>query len=193
MKRFWFLFREIIKSKPFIISVTVLVLLIIGFFIANKYWLNQDDKKPASPPTSSRFILTSDEVTKKLESAPISGPLQYKFISIYTAPDSKAPKFIYYSTEFDNTRLIEMNDKILKELKDQGKIKDDDTSYSISYFDDEQVAKTYFTKITDKKTTDNDKNSMRKSYTATYVFSKAFEFSYIMKISSAQIIKDYSA
>lgn len=189
MMHYRLLLIKILKSKVFLIILAIAILVSVVFFTNGFGFLNTVKKAPKTP---APFIVTESEMAAKLAAAPSSGSLQYKFESTYTLPGSKSLKFNYYTTEYDDNRIIEMNDKVILELKKQGKIKDDTDSYSINYFSDEQVAKTYFVKLADKKTTDSDKKTMRKKYTATYVFSKAVGFDYIVKPDSAQIIKNYS-
>lgn len=179
--------KRIIGNKFFIIIVLLSVIGLVGF-ISVKQLVNQPTKKDAQP---DRFILTSDEINKKLSNAPNSGKPKYEFIDTYITPNRKTTQFIYYTVEFDDDRIIEMTDNILVDLKKSEKIDKDTNSFSISYFDDKDVARSYFKKIDNKKTPDSERFAMRKNYIATYVFSKDIDFSYIIKISSAKIIKKY--
>ncbi len=188
MKRFTIWLSQITKHKSFKI-VLVVAVVATSFWTTKGFSLLIEDKKPKEVFTP--FLMSERDNAAKLAAAPTSGPLQYSAVTTFNNPGSKSPKFVYYTTEYVDDRLIALNDKIITELKAAKKVNESTNSYSISYFDNKKVAKEYFEKLADKTTSPKDKSLMQKSYIATYVYSKQIGFSYVIKIGNSKIIKNY--
>lgn len=147
------------------------------------------------PPEPKRYsnptIITEEAELKIQENTPSTGPLHSEKIATYYSAGSSSPKFIYFTNERRDDRIIELTDQIIADLKASGQITDKTTTYSIDYFNDKTVAGTYFQKVNNPKTTTEEKLQLKVSYIATMVYAKNLGFHHIIRISTAKTIKSF--
>lgn len=147
---------------------------------------------PSKPNRYSNPTVINEAAELKLqESSPSSGPLQYEKVATYFAVGSSSPKFIYFTSERRDNRLIELTDQIIAELKINGQITEQTNSYTIAYFNDKTVASTYFPKVSDPKITTDERLKLKVNYIATMAYVKSFGFSQLIRVSTAKIIKSF--
>ena len=120
-----------------------------------------------------------------------SQPLIYEYITTRYNDDKSSPRFIYYTPESDEDRLIALNDKIISDLKNTGKITDQTNTYFIDYFNNKEIANTYNEKINDKSLTQISRIKLISSYTASMNYSKQMEINQLFLVSKAKILKQY--
>ena len=183
--------KKILTSKKFIfIACSVIIVIGICLFLLIPKKTAQTKKtetvKTAIKPSP---VVLSDKDEKIAESnSPTSGPLQYEYIDTYYSDGSKTPKFLYYTTERTDDRLINLNDAIIVDLKKSGKIDDNTPSYSIDMFNDKTIAKMYFSMVNNAITT-AEKLKLKNNYIAQYAFNKALKLKMLIKISTAKILR----
>ncbi len=186
--------RHIHKHKK---KTALLFVIIVALITATSLCIiipknKTQNKKTVSTNKQLIYKKTENNSVENLSlNAPTSGDLQYELVKTYYAGGSKAPRFIYYTPEFLDDRLIELNDLIIADLKQQGLIDENTKSYNIDYFNDKKVATIYFEKINDSKTSASEKLKLVGSYIAFMSFSKSPNVNQLFKISETQIIKKY--
>lgn len=186
--------KKIRKHKVISIILSVILVLIISISIAliiPRRDTTPKPKKLISTLTSKTSSATGVDETSKLDSSPSSGPLQYEALDTYYSPNSKIPKFIYVTSEYRDERLIELNDQVISELKSSKKIDDTTTSYSINYFNDKGLAQIYFDRVSSKTTSSSDKQILKNSYIASYIYSQKLDMNRLTKMQSLLVIKQY--
>lgn len=152
----------------------------------------QVDDTPTEPKRySSPTIITEQAELKIQENSPSDGPLQSEKVATYFGTEGSSPKFIYFTNERRNERLIALTDQIIADLTASGQITDKTDSYTIDYFNDKTIAKTYFQKVNDPKTTTEEKLKLKVSYIATLAYVKSLRFNQLIRISTATIIKSF--
>ena len=118
-----------------------------------------------------------------------SDPLQYQFIS--TKSSKGQIKFVYYTTESTDERLIAMNSHIISALKKAGKINNKTDNYSIDYYNDAEVAKTYQADMQNPSLSKLKRLVLTSKYIASMNYHKSMGVNSLLSISKAKIIKKY--
>lgn len=124
------------------IVVAVVVLVVLGSGEENK--TNNDPGETA--PSSS---------TEK--------PLNYEVVE--EIPGGTTLVMRVYTTEKDSEKLIRLTDKLFNEHKDTL------THLTIDYFDDKQLAVDYFSKVSDEKLSETEKEEMASHYVAGFYYN----------------------
>lgn len=164
------------KTKNIVLIIIFVTLIAIITFIA-LYTINKrNNSSEVQSATDSSLLLPS-------------GPLKYELVS--TIKIAGGARFVYFTPETTDKRLIALNDKVVKELKKSGKINNKMNTYFIDYFSDKTVAKTYYSEMGSAKLSKIRKISLITKYTASMSFSKATNINHLIKISDAKIIKKY--
>lgn len=127
-------------------AVVSLILIIIGAIQISRNEVQKNDVPVSTIPVSNKAKIDDNS------------PLQYKVVDQKKSGESLRVTVI--TPETSDARIIAINDKVYAEFKDKSK------SLFIDYFDDEEISKIYFTKITDKKTSDKDKKNLLSHYIA---------------------------
>lgn len=184
-----------IRKKPMVliiifltITITITVLT-LTFLIPKKN--NQNERKEIKSNLAEKGKTQNIVEELKTEKSPSAGDLQYKSIKTYYRDGSKIPKFIYYTPEYRDDRLASLNDQIISELKLSKKVNDKTSAYSIDYFNDIDLAEIYFQKITDTNTSLADKQVLKNTYVASYMFSKKLKMNQLIKAHTSIVLKKY--
>lgn len=181
--------HKVVAAVITVISVAAITMLVLYVVIPTVKMSIKSAVKSTKPGPS--VVLSSEAETKLQSKSPADGPLQYEYLMTYKISDDSSPKFIYFTTERRDERLIELNEQIINDLKNTGKITEQTDSYSIDYFNDKNVAKRYFTDVNDPKTTVEGKLRLKESYIASMAYAKNVGLNMLISISTAKIIKKY--
>ena len=184
--------KHIHKHKNIFIIVTVIFIAIITVLILSQII---SVKKPIKTVKKSVFTSEAKVVggtdAERTEASPSSGQLMYEQQETYYSEGSKTPKFIYVTSEYRDDRLIALNDQVVIDLKNTKQINDNTKSYSINYFNNKAIANSYFSKINDPNTSDNDKATLMSGYIAKTTYSVNPKINQIIKMTTAKILKTY--
>lgn len=181
-------YKKLLKH-PISIVVLVFVVGVVSFFILLILFRTPSSNNKTEKDQTGSVVISEKEDTQRQADSPESGPLDYRFIM--TINNSGKGTYIYVTKEFRDERLIILNDQVLSELKNDGKISESTKSYMISYFSDETTAVTYFSKINDKSLSTNDRLKLKDAYIASMTYEKALGLNVLIKISTAKILKQY--
>lgn len=136
------------------LTVLALVGVVFGFWLQNR---SQTAKKGLTNSASNTSVLQKADATELLPS--------YEVLSETTkGNDTRVTVFVGGK---DAAKLGRLNDKLLGQYK----AKITKTSLYIDYFDDRQSAIDYFSKITNKKTTQTEKTKLTSHYVAITTYS----------------------
>lgn len=133
------------------------------------------------------------QITGKNTASDISVPsksLNYEFVTTKTIPE-KYVRYIYFTTETTDKNLVAINDQIIASLKNSGKITNMTSVYYIDYFNDKEVAKTYFDQIGDKNTAQSERLRLISNYVASMNYIKDMKINSLIGISGGKVIKNY--
>ncbi len=184
------------RRHKIVLAIIILLILAITTTIVLCFLVPRLGNKSKAEPlistlTNKRTDANSASDAARVAASPSSGPLEYKAQDTYYNAGSKIPKFVYSTSEYRDERLIELNDQIISDLKAAKKITDDTTSYSINYFNDEDLAKIYFVKMADKATSSTDRTILENSHIATYTYSQKLKMNHLVKMRSLNTIIEY--
>lgn len=163
-------------SKKHKIILTLGAVLSISLVIGGAYQMMDREKSDTSDNQPTIPAATKIKIDDK-------SPLQYKVLDEKKSGESLRVTVI--TPETADVRLIAINDKLFPQYKDKAK------SLFIDYFDDEAIAKIYFSKISDPKLKENDKKNLVSHYIALMTASQ-FSGNKLFKISPGNsILKTY--
>lgn len=193
---FKFVFKKHAKRKiiiPFFVFFEVVALAGCFLIPSDKKTDNAINIKKSADLSKTLTVASNTTKTEKIDKVepPSSGPLAYEFVNTYRSPSGGSARYMYYSPELLDDRLIELNDLILAQLRESGKITDQTMAFSIDYFNNKLSASNYFVKISDPKTPKAERLSLISSYTASMVYSKSPKINQLIKMGSATVLISY--
>ena len=184
------------KYHKFVLSSSaILIIALVTFILCLAFFSDNSDKqKPVtkqSDKDTGTVIINAEAEAERQANSPESGPLDYQFVSTYKNTNSDNITYIYTTTEYRDDRLIELNNQVISDLIADEKINDQTQSYSISYFNNLEVAYSYFDKINNNSLSTHDRVILKDSYIASMAYSKKLSLNFFIKISNAKILKRY--
>lgn len=141
-------------SKKHRIIFTVGAVLTVALIMAGAFQM----ANPKKPSTANNGPAVPAASKVKIDD---KSPLQYKVLT--EKKEGESLRVTVITPETSDARIIAINDKVYNEFKDKYK------SLYIDYFDNEEISKVYFAKITDKKTSNKDKKNLLSHYIALMI------------------------
>ncbi len=170
--------RAFTKTRGVILcSLMLLVVAILAVYANN-----------SAPDTTQTTTPQSLTISANDNTGPTDGPLQY---TILNQPEQGKPlsgRISVVTSERRTDRLISLNDTILETFKNN-KNTDGATSYFIDYFDEESVAKDYFTVMADRNTPVEKKRDTAFHYVAVYMHQQSSRK--LLRIATGVTLKQY--
>jgi len=184
------------KFHKFVLSSSaILIIASVTFILCLVIFSNNSDKQKTATKLSEKdtgtVILTAETELEKQANSPESGPLDYQFVSTYNNATSDNITYIYTTTEYRDDRLIELNNQVISDLIADEKINDQTQSYSVSYFNNREIAYSYLDKVDNNSLSTHDKLILKDSYIASMTYSKKLKLNFLIKIGNANILKRY--
>lgn len=184
------------KFHKFVLSSSaILVIASVTFILCLAIFSNNSDKQKTITKISEKdtgtVIITAEAEAEKQANSPESGPLDYQFVSTYNNATSNNVTYIYTTTEYRDDRLIELNNQVISDLIADEKINDQTQSYSIGYFNNREIAYSYFDKVNNSSLSTHDKLTLKDNYIASMTYSKKLGLNMLVKLANAKIIKKY--
>ncbi len=120
---------KLIKRNERIFIVLAILTLFIASAGTSIYFFSHKD----NPDSSSNQDNSNPKQT-----------IGYEYIKTHYKAAGSAPRFIYYTAETDDKKLIKINDKVIASLKKDQKITKDTKEYYIDYFKDKESINIYY-------------------------------------------------
>ena len=189
------------KKKKIKIIVSIIIVLVVFCCTVLTFIILKNENSKTQKQTNAKidpkqikstieeFVNSEKDIESKKTSAPKSGPLNYQLVGTFSKKEG-VTRYLVYSIEMDDSRLIELNDLITSQLTSDGKIDQTTQEYYIDYFNDETTAKSYFNSL-DKKLNGIERLEQYSHYTATMAYIKKIGTNHLISIPDSKIIKKY--
>lgn len=167
-----------IFSISLVMLISLITILSLYFGIPNKNGLKVNT---TSSGYNSVKAASSDSIS--------ANPLNYEFITINN--ENNTTRYVYFTTETADDRLVALNDKVLTDLRNSKKITNQTESFYIDYFSNKETANIYYEKIKNNNLSQLNRLKLISSYIASMNYLKSMEVNNLIKITSGTILKQY--
>ena len=153
--------QNVQAKKPWYKKWWVIGIAAIFFYsiISNSFNEARDKAQEAKTATSTNNVQANDAVAQQQKSEE-----SFNFEVIKKVPGGTTLVMQIYTTEKESDRIIKMTDKFLNENKGL-------THLNIEYFDDRELAASYFDKQLDEKISKAEKDKMFTHYIASLTYN----------------------